>query len=51
MRLARMSGSGATCFGLYDDMDTAAAAAEHLKKDHSKWWVQATSILGAKTQP
>ena len=51
IRLARMSGSGATCFGLYDDMDTAAAAAEHLKKNHPKWWVQATSILGAKTQP
>ena len=49
--LARMSGSGATCFGLYDDMNIAAAAAEHLQKDHPKWWVQATSILGAKTPP
>ena len=51
IRIARMSGSGATCFGLYDDMDTAAAAAEHLQKDHPKWWGQSTSILGAKTQP
>ena len=49
--LARMSGSGATCFGLCDNMDTAAAVAARLQKKHPKWWVQATSILSAETQP
>ena len=49
--LARMSGSGATCFGLCDNMDTAKAAAKHLRKNHPKWWVQETSTLGAEAQP
>jgi len=35
--LARMSGSGATCFGLYADAETAAMAASRL--DRPEWWV------------
>jgi 4-diphosphocytidyl-2-C-methyl-D-erythritol kinase len=35
-RLARMSGSGATCFGLFDDEATAAAAARIVARDG--WW-------------
>jgi 4-diphosphocytidyl-2-C-methyl-D-erythritol kinase len=34
--LARMSGSGATCFGLFADGQDAAAAAEALAR--SGWW-------------
>lgn len=37
--LARMSGSGATCFGLYPDGDTATIAARQLSDMHPGWWV------------
>ncbi|MEQ8400609.1 MAG: 4-(cytidine 5'-diphospho)-2-C-methyl-D-erythritol kinase [Roseitalea porphyridii] len=38
--LTRMSGSGATCFALYGDMDAARAAAEELAAVHDDWWVR-----------
>jgi 4-diphosphocytidyl-2-C-methyl-D-erythritol kinase len=44
-RLARMSGSGATCFGLFDSAAAAAAAARALRDRHPDWWVRAT-VLG-----
>ncbi|MEO1537120.1 MAG: 4-(cytidine 5'-diphospho)-2-C-methyl-D-erythritol kinase [Pseudomonadota bacterium] len=37
--LARMSGSGATCFGLFADDDDARAAAHALTKAYPEWWV------------
>ena len=37
--LARMSGSGATCFGLYPDIKTAEQAAAHLRAAHPTWWI------------
>ncbi|MEM6741719.1 MAG: 4-(cytidine 5'-diphospho)-2-C-methyl-D-erythritol kinase [Pseudomonadota bacterium] len=43
--LARMSGSGATCFGLFAAQDDAKAAAAHLGRTHPDWWV-AGCILG-----
>ncbi|WP_298917708.1 4-(cytidine 5'-diphospho)-2-C-methyl-D-erythritol kinase [uncultured Algimonas sp.] len=39
-RLARMSGSGATCFGLFDDKPSADAAAAMLAR--TGWWVAPT---------
>ena len=36
--LARMSGSGATCFALYDDMATRDAAAAEIKAARRDWW-------------
>lgn len=42
--LARMSGSGATCFGLYTSPRAAAAAAKSLAVAHPSWWVKATSF-------
>jgi 4-diphosphocytidyl-2-C-methyl-D-erythritol kinase len=39
---ARMSGSGATCFGLYDTADRAQLAADVLKQ-HG-WWAVATEL-------
>jgi 4-diphosphocytidyl-2-C-methyl-D-erythritol kinase len=45
-RLARMSGSGATCFGLFATAPAAAAAARALRRKHPGWWVRAT-ILGS----
>jgi len=43
-RLARMSGSGATCFALYDSGRAAAAAARALRGQHPGWWVRATTL-------
>jgi 4-diphosphocytidyl-2-C-methyl-D-erythritol kinase len=43
-RLARMSGSGATCFGLYAGENTATDAARALTDSHSDWWVRATVV-------
>lgn len=41
---ARMSGSGATCFGLYKSGILAAAAAETIAADHAEWWIQPTVL-------
>ncbi len=38
--LARMSGSGATCFAIFDNEQAAAAAAQKLAADHPGWWVK-----------
>lgn len=43
-RLARMSGSGATCFVLFGSMRAATAAARSLRAAHAGWWVRATSL-------
>ncbi len=37
-RLARMSGSGATCFGLFETVEQAVEAAKILSLKHS-WWI------------
>jgi 4-diphosphocytidyl-2-C-methyl-D-erythritol kinase len=42
--LVRMSGSGATCFGLFDNDASAASAAAALKSRHPKWWVEASAL-------
>ena len=36
---SRMSGSGATCFGLFDDRHAAETAGARLAADHPGWWV------------
>lgn len=38
--LARMSGSGATCFGIFRSDAQAAAAAQAILSAHPKWWVR-----------
>ncbi|MCA8931775.1 MAG: 4-(cytidine 5'-diphospho)-2-C-methyl-D-erythritol kinase, partial [Rhodospirillaceae bacterium] len=43
--LARMSGSGATCFGLYADAAIAAEAAKALRATHAGWWVAEAALL------
>jgi 4-diphosphocytidyl-2-C-methyl-D-erythritol kinase len=45
-RLARMSGSGSACFGLFDDEEMAATAAQHVGAAQPSWWVRA-GLLGA----
>jgi 4-diphosphocytidyl-2-C-methyl-D-erythritol kinase len=39
--LARMSGSGATCFAIYENTAEAGRAAEKIRRDHPEWWVHA----------
>ena len=43
-RLARMSGSGPTCFALFASVEEAAAAAPLLQADHKDWWVQSATL-------
>ncbi len=43
--LARMSGSGATCFGLYATEAEALRAAERLRAERPGWWI-ARTVLG-----
>jgi 4-diphosphocytidyl-2-C-methyl-D-erythritol kinase len=45
-RLARMSGSGATCFGLFDSSAAASAAARTLRVAYPAWWTRATVLGG-----
>jgi 4-diphosphocytidyl-2-C-methyl-D-erythritol kinase len=45
-RLARMSGSGSACFGLFDTEPAATAAARGLATAPPDWWVRTTSIGG-----
>jgi 4-diphosphocytidyl-2-C-methyl-D-erythritol kinase len=39
--LARMSGSGATCFAIYENTAEAQRAAQKIQLDHPAWWVHA----------
>ena len=46
--LARMSGSGSTCFGIYPDMDAAHRAARRIASEHPGWWVQPTETIASE---
>ena len=43
--LARMSGSGATCFGLFSEPLAAKAAARTISRSHPGWWVKDAALL------
>ena len=47
--LARMSGSGATCFGLYGAAEAAEASAAAIREEHPRWWVAAGRLLDDTT--
>ncbi|KAB7614772.1 4-(cytidine 5'-diphospho)-2-C-methyl-D-erythritol kinase [Amylibacter sp. SFDW26] len=42
--LARMSGSGATCFGIFETKKDATDASNKLAKAHPDWWVKACCL-------
>ncbi|KFG88703.1 4-diphosphocytidyl-2-C-methyl-D-erythritol kinase [Sphingobium herbicidovorans NBRC 16415] len=44
VRLARMSGSGATCFALFDDAVDRSAVAKALLSQGGDWWIMETEI-------
>lgn len=50
-RLARMSGSGATCFGVFGDERSARAARAELEAANPGWWVAAARVEAASGQP
>ena len=46
-RLARMSGSGATCFALFDDESQAAQGVDKLCAERSGWWITPSHFVPA----
>jgi len=42
--LARMSGSGATCFAIYENTAEAQRASQQIQLDHPQWWVHAGTL-------
>ena len=44
----RMSGSGATCFGLFRCLEEASAAAATISSKHPDWWVFTASLKGGR---
>jgi 4-diphosphocytidyl-2-C-methyl-D-erythritol kinase len=51
VRLARMSGSGATCFGLTATASEAERGAEALRARAPGWWVMPSRLLAAGALP
>jgi 4-diphosphocytidyl-2-C-methyl-D-erythritol kinase len=45
--LARMSGSGATCFGLFTDPAALEAAAGQIRRVQPDWWVAASPVAAS----
>jgi 4-diphosphocytidyl-2-C-methyl-D-erythritol kinase len=42
--LARMSGSGATCFAVFENQADALRASHKIQIDHPQWWVHAGTL-------
>lgn len=42
--LVRMTGSGACCFALYADAESAERAAAFVSREHPHWWVKRTKL-------
>lgn len=49
-QLARMSGSGATCFGIYSQGRDAEQAARQLSEQYPQWWIWAVKSDPAGSQ-
>lgn len=43
--MKRMSGSGATCFGVFDNKENCLKAKKKLKRQNSSWWIEATKTI------
>jgi 4-diphosphocytidyl-2-C-methyl-D-erythritol kinase len=39
-----MSGSGATCFAIFENAAEAEVAAAKIQRDHPGWWVHAGAL-------
>jgi 4-diphosphocytidyl-2-C-methyl-D-erythritol kinase len=49
--LSRLSGSGPTCFGLFESEVDASGAAENISAIHPGWWVRPTRFLARAETP
>jgi 4-diphosphocytidyl-2-C-methyl-D-erythritol kinase len=49
-RIARLSGSGATCFGLFENRGAAREAAAAIASARPDWWVVATNLTAASAE-
>lgn len=47
-QLGRMSGSGATCFAIFQDDESCAQALAQVRRDHPNWWSVQTRPSGAE---
>jgi 4-diphosphocytidyl-2-C-methyl-D-erythritol kinase len=43
--IARMSGSGATCFGIFDSMAQANIAREQIQQCYPQWWIKTVATV------
>ena len=43
--IARMSGSGATCFALFASLEEAQAAGQRLRAERGEWWIAAARLI------
>ncbi|NOZ66002.1 MAG: 4-(cytidine 5'-diphospho)-2-C-methyl-D-erythritol kinase, partial [Alphaproteobacteria bacterium] len=39
-----MSGSGATCYGLFTSSDAASRAARNISRDFPDWWIKSVQV-------
>jgi 4-diphosphocytidyl-2-C-methyl-D-erythritol kinase len=39
-----MSGSGATCFAIFEDGTEALRASQKIQQDHPMWWVHVGAL-------
>lgn len=46
--LSRMSGSGATCFGIFGNDQSAAVAVTNIKDKHPHWWCVSAKTVSSK---
>lgn len=49
--IARLSGSGATCFGLFAERGAAERAGQELARRRPAWWIAAADLLTADAEP
>lgn len=49
--LGRMTGSGATCFGLFRTEQEARGAANAISKSYPAWWIKSGKMLSMRAQP
>ncbi len=47
--LVRMTGSGATCFGVYTDLEAARTARSVIRQAQADWWVRAVVVNGPRS--
>jgi 4-diphosphocytidyl-2-C-methyl-D-erythritol kinase len=45
-QLARMSGSGSSCFALFASQEALMAAQQFLRQSHPHWWIKKTILQG-----